>query len=289
MLFRSIHTLNNVLHIPTASTCLLSISKFTETRGYAQFTKDELKLFSANNTLLGVGNGTKGLYLMKAKATFPEEHAFPATSESNPDWNTWYRRFGHVGMSALKLMNSQGLVTGFDVDKSSTHNSDCAACIGAKMTRQPFLEINESRADLPGEKTHSDIWGPYRTQSLQGSIYFISFNDDYSRRITVRFMKQKLETEGFVRKYIEYAKSAMDNKPQAFKVDHATEYLKKSLVDWLEYHSIEIQVTAPYSHQQHGTSEQGNQTLLELARAMLLERKLPVFLWEEAIKHVAYI
>ena len=133
------------------------------------------------------------------------------------------------------------------------------------MTRQPFPEINESRADLPGEKTHSDIWGPYRTQSLQGSINFISFIDDYSRQITVRFMKQKSETEGFVRKHIKYAKGATNNKPWAFKVDHATEYLKKSLVDWLESHGIEIQVTAPYSHQQHGTSERGNRTLLELA------------------------
>ena len=138
-----------------------------------------------------------------------------------------------ISVATLKLMNSQGLVTGFDVVKSSTHNSDCAACIGAKMTRQPFPEINESQADLPGEKTHSDIWGPYRTQSLQGSINFISFIDDYSRQITVRFMKQKSETEGFVRKYIEYAEGATNNKPRAFKVDHATEYLKKSLVDWL--------------------------------------------------------
>ena len=72
-------------------------------------------------------------------------------------------------------------------------------------------------------------------------------------------------------------------------MDHATEYLKRDLARWLQDRGIELEVTAPYSHQQHGTSERGNRTLLDLARAMLLEKKLPTFLWEESIRHAAYI
>ena len=42
-------------------------------------------------------------------------------------------------------------------------------------------------------------------------------------------------------------------------------------------------------HQQHGTAEWVNRTIVELARAMLIHRDLPVFLWEEAVSHVAYL
>ena len=72
-------------------------------------------------------------------------------------------------------------------------------------------------------------------------------------------------------------------------MDHATEYLKRDLAQWLQGCGIELKVTAPYSHQQHSTLECGNCTLLDLARAMLLEKKLPTFLWEEAIQHVTYL
>ena len=50
-----------------------------------------------------------------------------------------------------------------------------------------------------------------------------------------------------------------------------------------------LEATAPYSHQQHGTAERVNWTIVELAQAMLIHRDLPVFLWEGAISHVAYL
>ena len=152
-----------------------------------------------------------------------------------------------------------------------------------------FPELNKSRASYAMEKTHSDLWGLYKVQSLQGSSCFISFTDDFSRKITVKFLKLKSETEREVKNYISSIQTQLGKTPKAFKVDHATEYLKRDLVQCLQGRGIELEVTAPYSHQQHGTSECGNCTLLDLARAMLLEKKLPTFLWEEAIRHTAYI
>ena len=52
---------------------------------------------------------------------------------------------------------------------------------------------------------------------------------------------------------------------------------------------MDLEVSAPYSHQQHDTAERGMQTLVELVRAMLAGRNLPVFLWEEAVSHAAYL
>ena len=41
---------------------------------------------------------------------------------------------------------------------------------------------------------HIDVWGPVQTTSLGGSVYFVSFIDDYSRKVWVYFMRHKSET-----------------------------------------------------------------------------------------------
>jgi hypothetical protein len=52
---------------------------------------------------------------------------------------------------------------------------------------------------------------------------------------------------------------------------------------------MEIELTAPYSPSQNSIAERMNHTLVELARVMLTASKLPEFLWEPAISHVAYV
>jgi hypothetical protein len=53
--------------------------------------------------------------------------------------------------------------------------------------------------------------------------------------------------------------------------------------------TMEVHMTAPYSPSQNGVAERMNRTLEELARAMRLATDLPVFLWEHAIAHAAYV
>jgi hypothetical protein len=48
-------------------------------------------------------------------------------------------------------------------------------------------------------------------------------------------------------------------------------------------------MTAGYSPAQNGAAERLNRTLVELARAMMIARPLPVYLWEYALQHAAYI
>ena len=61
-----IHTLTNVLHIPGAPSCLLSIPRFTDSvDGHTIFRKNKVLLFSHKNILLGTGEMVKGLYHMK--------------------------------------------------------------------------------------------------------------------------------------------------------------------------------------------------------------------------------
>ena len=53
--------------------------------------------------------------------------------------------------------------------------------------------------------------------------------------------------------------------------------------------NIQLQLTAPYSPPQNRVAERMNRTLVELARVMLADSKLPEFLWELAVAHAAYL
>ena len=96
-------------------------------------------------------------------------------------WEKWHRMFGHVGITDLQKMQAEGMVTGFSMDENSIPPHFCKMCVAAKMAHKAFPSESITRAEMPGEKTHSDLWGPYRTASLQGSKYYIVFIDDYLR------------------------------------------------------------------------------------------------------------
>lgn len=77
--------------------------------------------------------------------------------------------------------------------------------------------------------------------------------------------------------------------PHAFRCDQGAEFLNDKLVLWLREQGIELQTTAPYSPSQNGAAERLNRTLVELARAMMIGANVPMFLWEYALQHAAYL
>ena len=58
---------------------------------------------------------------------------------------------------------------------------------------------------------------------------------------------------------------------------------------WVAEKGITIETTAPSSPSQNGIAERLNQALLETARAMIIAKGLPKFLWDEAVAHANYL
>jgi hypothetical protein len=77
--------------------------------------------------------------------------------------------------------------------------------------------------------------------------------------------------------------------PKYLRFDNGKELVNKELEKFAAEKGMIIENTAPYSPSQNGVAERFNQTLLELACAMLIKKDLPVFLWDEAVAHAAYL
>lgn len=57
----------------------------------------------------------------------------------------------------------------------------------------------------------------------------------------------------------------------------------------MEEEGISRQVTLPYSPQENSTVECKNRTLVEMARTMLIEKDLPLKLWQKPVYTSAYL
>jgi len=58
----------------------------------------------------------------------------------------------------------------------------CEGCIFGKQHRESFPIGNSYRAKDPLEIVHFDIRGPMQTPYVGGNTYFLTFNDDLSRK-----------------------------------------------------------------------------------------------------------
>ena len=61
-----------------------------------------------------------------------------------------------------------------------------------KQVRESFPTKNETSAKEVLELVHTGSCG-LRKQSISGKIYFITFIDDYSRKVFVKFPEKKIE------------------------------------------------------------------------------------------------
>ena len=58
-----------------------------------------------------------------------------------------------------------------------------ARCLAGKQTRVAFKTHRHTRKPCMLDLVYYDVCGPMRTKTLGGSLYFVTFVDDYSRKI----------------------------------------------------------------------------------------------------------
>jgi hypothetical protein len=136
----------------------------------------------------------------------------------------------------------------------------------------------------------ADVWGPAEVESLGRKKYYLLFQDRKSHEEQVYFMPKKSETLYNYKQYDAWAK-VQRNVP-AIKIlgsDRGGEFKSKDFTDHLEQQGTVHHLTLHDSPQSNGRVERANRTHLQNARAMLIQAKLPGFLWAEAIRHSVWL
>ena len=146
-----------------------------------------------------------------------------------------------------------------------------------------------TRATEPLQLVHTDVCGPIKPSSFGKNKYFLLFNDDYSRKTWVYFLKQK--SEAF--KVFKSFKALMENESgypiKALRSDQGGEFISKDFSNFCESHGILRPLTVPRSPQQNGVAEMKNKTILNMARSMMKAKLMPKEFWAEVISCAIYL
>ena len=137
--------------------------------------------------------------------------------------------------------------------------------------------------------TATDVWGPAQTTAIGGESYFITFMDGKSRHSTICFMKKKDEALAKFKLYKKFVETQTRHKLKKLRADGGKEYVGKQFQNFILESGMELEVTAAHSPSQNGIAERLNRTVVEHARAMIIRRNIPLFLWTKAINYANLI
>jgi hypothetical protein len=245
-------TLKEVLYVLGLKKNLVSVSTIEE-KGYEVLFRDgQVLLFPRGSSITSakvIGTRHERLY----KFLFPPMRALIHTTSSNSDLcELWHRRMEHFHHGDLRVLRE--MVTRVP-DFTSEHHELCKGCALGKYTMTAFSS-SDSRAAGILDLIHSDVCGPMSSQSLIGSLYYVVFIDDFSRKSWIFFMK----TKGRVFSRFQEFKSLVENqtrkKIRVLRSDNGGEYTSKEFMDFYAGEGIRRELIVPYNLQQNGVAEE---------------------------------
>nr|GEW30259.1 hypothetical protein [Tanacetum cinerariifolium] len=158
----------------------------------------------------------------------------------------WHRRLGHLNFKTMNKLVRNNLVKGLP-SKCFENDHSCVACLKGKQHKQSCKTKLVNSVSNPLHTLHMDLFGPTSVSSLNHKWYCLVATDDFSR---------------------------CDNEGE-FKNQEMNEFYTKK--------GIRREFSNARIPQQNRVAERRNKTLIEGARTMLADAKLPVTFWAEAV------
>lgn len=272
----------NVLYVPEIAKNLVSVSAMTGKGAEVLFENDKCYITKDEKTM-NIGHLTNSnLYVINTEP----DYANVASSKASLE--VWHCRFGHINHKYVNDLSQKKMVTGMSCSKEET-DQHCEACAKAKMHRVPVPKASRSKSSRPLQLIHSDVCGPMNVNSIAGSKYVLSFTDDYTKYVTVYFLKNKSEVLSKFEEYESMVTNATGLKIQTLRSDNGGEYTSKEFAKFCTSKGIMHQFTNPYTPEQNGVSERLNRTLIESGKSMLFHAGLPLSFWAEAVNTATYL
>ncbi|KAF5097937.1 hypothetical protein D0Z03_000412 [Geotrichum reessii] len=203
---------------------------------------------------------------------------------------TWHQRLAHASKGVLSKIKANLGLDSKSIDEASLH-PECKVCIQGKSTMAPFHD-STNRATRPLERLHTDVSGPKPIANIDGSKYFVTIIDEYTRYTFVELIKTKGEVKTVLIDFINRVEnyfSYENYKVSSIRSDNGGEYIVGELANFCALRGIDHQFTVPRKPEQNGLAERMNRTLTEKARCLLIQASLTEQLWGEAILTAAFI
>ncbi|GKA17573.1 putative ribonuclease H-like domain-containing protein [Tanacetum coccineum] len=275
---------------------LFSVSQICDTKNKVLFTDKECLVLSKefqlpeNSQVVLRVPRRNNLYCFNLSDIQPERDVTCLLAKASLDESTkWHRRMAHVNFKNMNKLAKHGLVNGLP-SKLFTNEHNCVACNKGKQHKASYKAITAvSTISAPLQLLHMDLFGPTSIRSIDHKYYSLVVTDDFSRFTWVFFLGTKDETYGILKDFITFIENQLTKKVKAIRCDNGTEFKNSKLIELCGSKGIRRDYSNARTPQQNGVAERKNRTLIEAARTMLADSKLPTMFWTEAVSTACYV
>lgn len=238
----------------------------------------------------------------------------------------YHRRLVHLSPHGIKNLIENNSLTGIDEGtskilsnlnnyRSSTDDHDfnelCNACELGKHHRNTFKDYSHHQAATQVlERIYADVAGPFNigNENQQDSMliakgnknlthwkmlgeykYYSLIVDEYSRRASVKMLKQKSETSGHLIPFILHAENVTGNHIKYLRSDNGKEYVNKVIQDFCSNRGIGIERTCVNTPQHNAIAERMNRSIMNSARTILFQANLSSAFFGQAVTYAVQI
>jgi transposase InsO family protein len=274
--------LSNVLYVPGLEKNLVSISCLEDKGNRIAFVDGKVLSWHKDSSIENarvIRSREGNLYRLLEQNEEALIH-----DEVNPN-ELWHRRYAHINYQALHFLRK--MVEGIP-ELQSTHERICKGCALGKNIKKPFPSSNNRSKEIL-DLIHSDVWGPMPVKSLGGSLYYIIFIDDYSRKTWLYLLKTKDEVFSKFQEFKAGIENLTNKKIKTLRTDNGGECTSKEFVAFYKSAGIRRELIVPHNPQQNGVAERKNRSIEETVKALLNDQGLSMLLWGEAAMTTIYV
>lgn len=272
--------LTHVLYIPDLSCTLISLARLLREHSCFAIFTDKLCVIQDRSSKMPIGAGEEENGVYHFRGIVPVQANKTTMTDSLA---LWHQRMGHPGKKALSSVLSS--FKDFDTS-SSVYKDFCDICTLAKHTRDVFHD-SSNKASECFSLIHCDVWGPYRTPSSSGAHYFLTIVDDHSRAVWTYLLLAKSEVSIVLQNFCSMAERQFGKQVKTVRSDNGTEFI--CLRKFFAEKGILHQTSCVGTPQQNGRVERRHRHILNVARSLLFQGKLPVKFWGESILTAVYL
>lgn len=274
-------TLSQVRYIPDMGRNLISFGQLEQSGCKYTGAGFKVEFFRGDQKVL-TGQYDQGLYYLQG--TVRENRNKESCNVVDTTYR-WHSRLAHMSQSSMEALARKGYLKKEEVKSLGF----CEACAMGKSHKLSFPKAKHSTKGIL-DYVHSDLWGsPNVTPSLSGCKYFLTFIDDYSRKVWIYFLRTKDEA---FQKFEEW-KILVENQTQrrlkCLRTDNGLEFCNNAFDKICKDTGVKRHKTCPYTPQQNGVSERMNRTIMDKVRSMLHETGLGAEFWAEAASTAVYV
>jgi transposase InsO family protein len=170
------------------------------------------------------------------------DHATTVYENDNDSIQLWHERLGHMSEQGLRVLTDRKLLPSLKYLKLDF----CKHCIYGKHNRHRFKTGRHTSEGIL-DYIHSDVWGPSPTISYGGSSYFVTFIDDFSRKVWIYMLKSKVDVFTVFKQFRALLEKSTGRSIKCLRTDNGGEFTSMEFENYCKEFGINRHKTTTYT------------------------------------------